>query len=73
VPINVVLRRRQAYSDGKRKIQVPDPSVRGFLVMFKRDFPGDFLRIAEPVKREFDITAAVFELKRAGRNPICFS
>ena len=49
---------------------MPDQSVRGFLSMVERDFPDKFLRITEPVRREFDITAAVFELERAGRSPV---
>jgi UbiD family decarboxylase len=49
---------------------VPDQSMRGFLSMVERDFPDQFVRIAEPVSHEFDITAIVFELELSGRSPI---
>ena len=44
--------------------------MRGFLTMVERDFPEEIVRIGEPVRRELDITSTVFELERAGRNPI---
>ncbi|MPY69658.1 MAG: UbiD family decarboxylase [Alphaproteobacteria bacterium] len=47
-----------------------DQSLRGFLDMVQRDFPDEFVRIAAPVRREFDITSAVFELERSGRSPV---
>ena len=48
-----------------------DPqSMRGFLAMVERDFPDEIVRVREPVRRELDITATVFELERAGRSPI---
>ncbi len=47
-----------------------DQSLRGFLEMAERDFPEEVVRIREPVRREFDITSAVFEFERAGRHPI---
>ena len=49
---------------------MPDQSVRGFLSMVESKFPDEFLRIAEPVRREFYITAAIFELEHAGRSPV---
>ena len=49
---------------------MPDQSMRGFLSMVERDFPDEFVRVTEPVSHEFDITATVFELERAGRGPI---
>ena len=45
-------------------------TMRGFLEMIDRDFPDEILRITEPVRREFDITSAVFELERKGRSPV---
>ena len=45
-------------------------SMRGFLAMVARDYPEELVRIPEPVRRELDITATVFELQRAGRNPV---
>ena len=47
-----------------------DQSMRGFLDMVERDFPDDFVRIREPVRRELDITSTVFEFERAGRSPV---
>ncbi len=47
-----------------------DQTMRGFLEMVERDFPEDFVRVTEPVRQEFDITSAVFELERAGRSPV---
>ena len=49
---------------------VADQSMRGFIELVERDFPDDIIRIAEPVRRDLDITSAVFELERAGRNPV---
>ena len=45
-------------------------SMRGFLEMVERDHPTEIVRIREAVRRELDITAAVFELERAGRSPV---
>ena len=45
-------------------------SLRGFLAMVERDYPDELVRLREPVKRELDITATVFELERAGRSPV---
>jgi 2,5-furandicarboxylate decarboxylase 1 len=44
--------------------------MRGFLAMVERDFPNELVHIHEPVRRELDITATVFELERAGRSPV---
>src|SRR6516165_9714030 len=49
---------------------VDKQSMRGFLAMVERDFPNELVRIREPVRRELDITATVFELERAGRSPV---
>ncbi len=45
-------------------------SISGFLTMVEGDFPDELVRIREPVRRELDITATVFELERAGRSPV---
>ena len=47
-------------------------SMRGFLAAVEREHPREFLRIKEPVRRDYDITSAVFECERAGRSPILF-
>src|SRR5208282_3293478 len=49
---------------------VDKQSLRGFLAMVERDFPDELVRIREPVRRELDITATVFELERLGRSPV---
>ena len=45
-------------------------SLRGFLDMVERRFPEDLLRISEPVDLQYETTALVFELERAGRAPV---
>src|SRR5579883_3639910 len=45
-------------------------SMRGFLEMVERDYPEELVRISVPVRRELDITSAVFEFERAGRSPV---
>lgn len=47
-----------------------DQSLRGFLEMVERDFPADFVRITDPVRRELDITSMVFEVERSGKSPV---
>ena len=47
-----------------------DQSLRGFLEMVERDYPADFVRISDPVRRELDITSTVFEFERNGRSPV---
>ncbi|CAN0472943.1 unnamed protein product, partial [Discosporangium mesarthrocarpum] len=47
-----------------------DQSLRGFVEMVQRDFPDDFVRISAPVRRDLDITSAVFELERSGKHPV---
>ncbi len=47
-----------------------DQSLRGFLDMVERDFPADFVRISDPVRRELDITSTVFEFERNGKSPV---
>ncbi|MBK5959197.1 hypothetical protein CCR97_13415 [Rhodoplanes elegans] len=44
--------------------------LRGFLRMVEARFPGELLRIAAPVRPHLDITSAVFELEKAGRDPV---
>src|SRR6516165_9692662 len=55
---------------GPEGAMVEKQSMRGFLAMVERDFPQELVRIREPVRRELDITATVFELERAGRSPV---
>jgi 2,5-furandicarboxylate decarboxylase 1 len=45
-------------------------SLRGFLQLVEREFPDEILRIREPVRTHLDITSIVFELERAGKNPV---
>ena len=45
-------------------------SMRGFLEMVQRDYPGEILRIREPVSTHLDITSLVFELEQMGRSPV---
>ena len=45
-------------------------SMRGFLAMVEREYPDQVVRIREPVRRELDITATVFELERSGHSPV---
>lgn len=47
-----------------------DQSMRGFIDMVANDYPDDIVRVGETVRRELDITSAVFELERAGRSPV---
>ena len=45
-------------------------SLRGFLDMVGRRFPEEMLRISVPVDLQYETTALVFELERAGRAPV---
>jgi UbiD family decarboxylase len=45
-------------------------SLRGFVKMVETDYPDELLRIKHPVDPRFDMTAIVFELERAGKNPV---
>lgn len=47
-----------------------EQSLRGFLDFVERQHPEHLLRIKEPVRRHLDITSTVFELERAGHNPV---
>ncbi len=44
--------------------------LRGFLEFVEANHPDQLLRIREPVKAEYEMTAIVFELERAGRSPV---
>ncbi|MGH9811052.1 MAG: UbiD family decarboxylase domain-containing protein, partial [Terriglobia bacterium] len=45
-------------------------SLRGFVHMVESDYPDEILRIKHPIDTRFDMTSIVFELERAGRNPV---
>ena len=47
-----------------------DQSMRGFIDMVANDYPDEIVRVSETVKRDLDITSAVFELERGGRSPV---
>ncbi len=47
-----------------------DQSLRGFLKMVEQEYPEDFVRISDPVRRELDITSTVFEFERSGKSPV---
>lgn len=47
-----------------------DQSLRGFMAMVEQDYPDDFVRISDPVRRELDITSTVFEFERNNRSPV---
>src|SRR6185369_5452059 len=47
-------------------------SLRGFLRMVQERHPEEFLRVRDPVDLRLDMTAVVFELDRAGRDPVVF-
>jgi UbiD family decarboxylase len=53
-----------------RADNVDNQSLRGFLRMVETRFPDELLRIREPVDQRFDMTALVFELERAAKNPV---
>ena len=48
-----------------------DPqSLRGFLGLVARTYPDELLRIDQPVSSRLETTAMIFELERAGKNPV---
>jgi len=49
---------------------VDNQSMRGFLKMAETSYPEEFVRIRERVDPRFDMTSIVFELDRAGKNPV---
>lgn len=53
-----------------RSDNVDGQSLRGFLRMVEKNYPDELLRIQEPVDLRFDMTSLVFELERAGKNPV---
>lgn len=44
--------------------------LRGFLRLVEDRFPGQLLRVTEPVSTHLDITSTVFERERYGRSPV---
>src|SRR6476660_2821384 len=53
-----------------RADNVDTQSLRGFLKMVETDYPDQLLRISERVDPRFEMTSVVFELERAGKNPV---
>ena len=53
-----------------RADNVDTQSLRGFLKMVETDYPDQLLRISEAVDPRFEMTSVVFELERAGKNPV---
>ena len=49
---------------------IDNQSMRGFIDMVERKYPGEVLRIREPVKTHLDITSLIFELEQMGRSPV---
>ena len=53
-----------------RADNVDTQSLRGFLKMVETDYPDQLLRINEAVDLRLEMTSVVFELERAGKNPV---
>src|SRR6185437_10566039 len=53
-----------------RADNVDTQSLRGFLKMVERDYPDQILRVSGSVDPRFEMTSVVFELERAGKNPV---
>src|SRR5215469_2398699 len=53
-----------------RADNVDTQSLRGFLKMVEADYPDQLLRISKAVDLRFEMTSVVFELERAGKNPV---
>lgn len=53
-----------------RADNVDTQSLRGFLKMVERDYPDEILRVSGAVDPRFEMTSVVFELERAGKNPV---
>jgi UbiD family decarboxylase len=49
---------------------VDTQSLRGFLKMVETDYPDQLLRISKAVDLRLEMTSVVFELERAGKNPV---
>ncbi len=47
-----------------------DQSVRAFVAAYERQFPGEVVRVTEPVSTEYDVMALVLEYERRRRTPI---
>jgi len=47
-------------------------SVRDFVGAYERAFPGEVVRVAEPVSIDYDVMALVLEYERRRRWPILF-
>jgi UbiD family decarboxylase len=45
-------------------------NLRGFLQALEEAAPGSILRIAEPVARDYEMTAVAIELERRGQSPV---
>jgi 2,5-furandicarboxylate decarboxylase 1 len=54
----------------QRNIDIDRQSLRGFLHLVESEFPGELLRINQPIDLRFDATALVYELERAGKSPV---
>jgi UbiD family decarboxylase len=53
-----------------RADNVDTQSLRGFLKMVETDYPDQLLRISKAVDLRLEMTSVVFELERAGKNPV---
>src|SRR5438477_480014 len=49
---------------------MPGQSVRDFVAAYERAFPGEVVRVSEPVTLEYDVMALVLEYERRRRWPI---
>ena len=47
-----------------------DQSVRAFVAAYERRFPGEVVRVTEPISTEYDVMALVLEYERRRRTPI---
>jgi 2,5-furandicarboxylate decarboxylase 1 len=47
-----------------------DQSVRAFFAAYERQFPGEVVRVTEPISTEYDVMALVLEYERRRRSPI---
>jgi len=53
-----------------RNIDIDRQSLRGFLHLVESEYPGELLRINQPIDLRFDATALVYELEQAGKSPV---
>ena len=49
---------------------MPGQSVRDFVAAYERAFPGEVVRVSEPVTLGYDVMALVLEYERRRRWPI---